>query len=61
LGSLSPPLFDLDVGARLIGIDFQERVADAQGHPIVVRKDDVDMIHADHLCSCCQLRPGAQG
>jgi hypothetical protein len=37
---------DLDVGARLIGVDLQEHVADAQGRALVVGGDDLDLIHA---------------
>jgi hypothetical protein len=37
---------DLDVGARLIGVDLQEHVADAQGRALAVRDDDLDLLHA---------------
>ena len=36
---------DLDVGARLIGVDLQEHVADAQGRPLVMGNDDLDLFH----------------
>ena len=38
---------DLDVGARLISVDLQEHVADAQGRALVVGDDDLDL-HVGH-------------
>jgi hypothetical protein len=43
--------FDLDVGARLVSVDLQERVTDAQRHAIIVGKNDLDMVHVGHLRS----------
>ena len=34
---------DLDVCARLISVDLQEHIADAQRHAIVARKDDLGL------------------
>jgi hypothetical protein len=39
---------DLDVGARLINVDLQEHIADAQGRAIVMGDDDLDLLHAGH-------------
>jgi hypothetical protein len=39
---------DLDVGARLISVDLQEHVADAQGRALVVGDDDLDLLHVGH-------------
>ena len=39
---------DLDVDARLIGVDLQEHVADAQGRALGMGDDDLDLIHAGH-------------
>jgi hypothetical protein len=39
---------DLDVGARLISVDLQEHVADAQGRALVMRHDDLDVFHGGH-------------
>ena len=39
---------DLDVGARLIRVDLQEHVADAQGRALVMGNDDLDLLHAGH-------------
>src|SRR5262249_5395058 len=39
---------DLDVGARLIGVDLQEHVADAQGRALVMGDDDLDLFHVGH-------------
>jgi hypothetical protein len=58
---------DLDVGARLISVDLQEHVADAQGHALVMGDDDLDLFHVgyfrgyDHRrhpgLSCATARP----
>ncbi len=48
--------FDLGVGACLIGVDFQEYVAGAQGRALVMGDDNFDFFHAgdcrggDHQC-----------
>ena len=39
---------DLDVGARLISVDLQEHVADAQGRALVMGHDDLDVFHGCH-------------
>jgi hypothetical protein len=39
---------DLDVGARLISVDLQEHVADAQGRALVMGDDDLDLLHVGH-------------
>ncbi len=39
---------DLDVGARLITVDLQEHVADAQGRALVMGDDDLDLLHVGH-------------
>jgi hypothetical protein len=39
---------DLDVGARLISVDLQEHVTDAQGRALVMGDDDLDLLHAGH-------------
>ena len=39
---------DLDVGARLISVDLQEHVADAQGRALVMGDDDLDLFHVGH-------------
>jgi hypothetical protein len=39
---------DLDVGARLIGVDLQEHVADAQGCAVVMGDNDLDLRHVGH-------------
>ena len=39
---------DLDVGARLIGVDLQEHVADAEGRALVMGDDDLDLPHVGH-------------
>src|SRR5215468_1295128 len=39
---------DLDIGARLIGVDLQEHVADAQGRALGVGDDDLDLLHTGH-------------
>src|SRR4029077_16765110 len=39
----------LDVGARLIGVDLQEQIADSQGHALVMGDDDLDLFHVSHL------------
>jgi hypothetical protein len=39
---------DLDVGARLISVDLQEHVADAQGRALVMGHDDLDVFHGGH-------------
>jgi hypothetical protein len=36
---------DLDVGARLISVDLQEHVADAQGRALVMGDDDLYLLH----------------
>jgi hypothetical protein len=36
---------DLDVGARLISVDLQEHVADAQGRALVMGYNDLDVFH----------------
>jgi hypothetical protein len=38
---------NLDIDARLIGVDLQEHVADAQGRTLGMRDDDLDLFHAD--------------
>jgi len=38
----------VDVGTRLIGVDLQEHVADAQGRPLVMGDDDLDVLHVGH-------------
>jgi hypothetical protein len=35
---------DLDVGARLICVDLQEHVADAQGRALIMGDDDLDLL-----------------
>jgi len=35
----------------LISVDLQEHIADPQRHTIVVRKDDLDMLHLRHCRS----------
>jgi hypothetical protein len=39
---------DLDVGAGLVSVDLQEHVADAQGRALVMRDDDLDLLHVGH-------------
>ena len=39
---------DLDVGARLISVDLQEHVTDAQGRALVMGDDDLDLLHVGH-------------
>jgi hypothetical protein len=39
---------DLDVGARLISVDLQEHVTDAQGRALVMGDDDLDLLHLGH-------------
>jgi len=40
---------DLSVDARLIRVDLQEHIADAQGHALRMRDNDFDLPHvADH-------------
>ena len=39
---------DLDVGARLISVDLQEHLADAQGRALVVGYNDLDVFHGCH-------------
>ena len=39
---------DLDVGARLIGVDLQEHVADAQRRALAMGDDDLDLVHVGH-------------
>ena len=39
---------DLDVGARLISVDLQEHVADAQGRALLMGDDDLDLLHVGH-------------
>jgi hypothetical protein len=39
---------DLDVGARLIRVDLQEHVVDAQGRALVMGDDDLDLAHVGH-------------
>ena len=41
----STALLDLDVAARLICVDLQKHVADAQGHALVMGDDDLDLLH----------------
>ena len=38
---------DLDVGARLISVDLQEHVADAQRRALAMGDDDLDLLHVD--------------
>ena len=33
---------------RLIGVDLQEHVADAQGRALVMGDDDLDLLHVGH-------------
>jgi hypothetical protein len=37
---------DLDAGARLVSVDLQEHVADAQGRALAMGDDDLDLFHA---------------
>lgn len=39
---------DLDVGARLITVDLQKHVADAQCGALAVGDDDRDLLHVGH-------------
>ena len=39
---------DLDIGARLVSVDHQEHVADAQGRALVMGNDDLDLLHGGH-------------
>ena len=39
---------DLDVGTRLISVDLQEHVTDAQGRALVMGDDDLDLLHVGH-------------
>ena len=39
---------DLDVSARLIGVDLQEHVTDAQGRALAMGDDDLDLLHVGH-------------
>jgi hypothetical protein len=39
---------DLDLGARLIGVDLQEHLADTQGRPLVMGDDDLNFFHVGH-------------
>ena len=39
---------DLDVSARLISVDLQEHVTDAQGRALVMGDDDLDLLHVGH-------------
>ena len=39
---------DLDVGARLISVDLQEHVADAQRRALAMGDDDLDLLHVGH-------------
>jgi hypothetical protein len=39
---------DLDVGARMITVDLQEHVADAQRRALVMGNDDLDLVHVGH-------------
>jgi hypothetical protein len=39
---------DLDVGARLIGVDLQEHVADTQRRALAMGDDDLDLLHVGH-------------
>src|SRR5206468_12525488 len=39
---------DLDVGTRLISVDLQEHVADAQSRALVMGDDDLDLFHVGH-------------
>jgi hypothetical protein len=39
---------DLDVGTRLISVDLQEHVTDAQGGTLVMGDDDLDLLHLGH-------------
>jgi hypothetical protein len=39
---------ELDVGARLIGVDLQEHVAEAQRRALGMGDDDLDLLHAGH-------------
>jgi hypothetical protein len=39
---------DLDVSARLIGVDFQEHVADPQGRALAMGDDNLDLLHIRH-------------
>jgi len=56
---------NLDVGARLISVDLQENVTDAQGRALVMSDDDLDPIHVWPLSRddrrrrqrVCRVRP----
>jgi len=39
---------DLDVRARLIRVDLQEHVADAQRRALAMGDDDLDLLHIGH-------------
>jgi hypothetical protein len=45
-----PHRLDLDVGSRLVRVDLQEHLTDAEGRAVVVGDDDLDLIHVGH-CS----------
>ena len=49
---------DLDVGARLVMSIFRY-VADAQGRPLVMGDDDLDLVHVGPLSRDDHRRPGA--
>lgn len=43
-----PHRLDLDISAQLISIDLQEHVTDAQGRALVMRDNELDLVHVGH-------------
>jgi hypothetical protein len=47
---------DLDVDTRLINVDLQEHVADAQRRALAMGDDDLDLVHVGHYRGVNRLR-----
>ena len=43
-----PLRLDFDIDARLMAVDLQEHVTDAQGRALAMGDDDRDLFHAGH-------------
>ena len=52
-----PHRLDLDVGPRLVSVDLQEHLADAERRAVVVGDDDLDLIHVGHCSGRATMSP----
>ena len=51
---------DLDIGTRLISVDLEEHVTDAQGRALLMGDDDLDLLHVGDYRGDHHQRDGEQ-